>query len=171
MAFEVSLVWLPGNAIRITLIDGGLMTPCPSHGQAAVRPVLLNSEVRAFLLCPSLDGSAWTVPRVPLRCGENCRTAALRYLRRYPSLPRLSISPLVGHHRVGTGPGALEYVVLFTAAPGSWDSAVQLPGRDARWWTLQELGDRQIDVEPASLPLFMDGYWEGWLPDGEISLD
>ncbi|MGX1491465.1 hypothetical protein RKD41_003724 [Streptomyces tendae] len=26
-------------------------------------------------------------------------------------------------------------------------------------------------VEPAELLDFMDGYWDGWLPDGEISLE
>jgi hypothetical protein len=95
----------------------------------------------------------------------------LRYLRRYPGLPRLSISPLIGHHRVGVDLGTLEYVVLFRAAHDSWDSATGLLGRQAKWWTLHELGRQRVNVEPASLPLFMDGYWEGWLPDEEVSLD
>lgn len=149
------------------------MAPLLSGGTSTVRPVLLNSSTRKFLLYPSRAGSDWTVPRVFVRSGETCRSAALRYLERIPGLPCLTMSPLVGRHRVGRGLGlgSLEYVVLFRAADDVWDSTGQPWGQAARWWSLHELAQQHVVVEPASLPLFMDGYWDGWLPDGEISLD
>lgn len=146
------------------------MAPPPTGGDGVARPVLLDSATKTFLLRPSPDGSAWTVPRVPLRPRETCQRAVLRYLQRYPGLPPVRISPLVGHHRVGPAPGTREYVVLLRAENDSWGPTAPL-GPRARWWSLDELAHRRTAVEPASLPLFMDGYWGGWLPDGEISLD
>ncbi|MFD3572552.1 hypothetical protein [Streptomyces sp. NPDC058644] len=44
-------------------------------------------------------------------------------------------------------------------------------GPAARWWTTANLRKERAAVEPVQLLDFMDGYWEGWLPDGEISLE
>nr|WP_234312564.1 hypothetical protein [Streptomyces seoulensis] len=46
-----------------------------------------------------------------------------------------------------------------------------LLGDGARWWSTAQLRDAGVRVEPDSLPLLMDGYWEGWLPDGVIALE
>lgn len=40
----------------------------------------------------------------------------------------------------------------------------------ARWWTLHALKSDQIQVEPPQLLDLLGGYWDGWLPDGEVSL-
>jgi hypothetical protein len=40
-----------------------------------------------------------------------------------------------------------------------------------RWWTAEQLRSVEADVFPPELPNVVDGYWEGWLPDGPITLD
>ncbi|MFJ9033030.1 hypothetical protein ACIRQP_31780 [Streptomyces sp. NPDC102274] len=44
-------------------------------------------------------------------------------------------------------------------------------GPSARWWTTTGLRSQSARVEPRQLLDVMDGYWDGWLPDGEIALD
>ncbi|MFE2103405.1 hypothetical protein [Streptomyces sp. NPDC059468] len=57
-------------------------------------------------------------------------------------------------------------------AAGSWPTAVcSALAPDARWWTRAELRAARALVEPTELIDFMDGYWDGWLPDEEISLE
>lgn len=65
-----------------------------------------------------------------------------------------------------------EYVVLALLPSTAWPTRVPaLPGTAARWWTSAQLRADDAVVAPAVLPDFIDGYWDGWLPDGEISLE
>ncbi|WP_405728574.1 hypothetical protein OG607_26815 [Streptomyces sp. NBC_01537] len=41
----------------------------------------------------------------------------------------------------------------------------------ARWWTPVELRESGVRVAPPELPDVVDGYWDGWLPDGPLTLD
>lgn len=65
-----------------------------------------------------------------------------------------------------------EYVFLVAPAHGVWprDPAARL-GTAAQWWTTAQLRAERLLVEPVALADFIDGYWEGWLPDGEIALE
>ncbi|WP_329176845.1 hypothetical protein [Streptomyces sp. NBC_01477] len=40
-----------------------------------------------------------------------------------------------------------------------------------RWWTPGQLRKAEVSVFPPELPEVVDGYWDGWLPDGPLSLD
>lgn len=40
-----------------------------------------------------------------------------------------------------------------------------------RWWTPEQLRSAEAGVLPPELPNIVDGYWEGWIPDGPITLD
>ncbi|WP_406406585.1 hypothetical protein [Streptomyces sp. NBC_01643] len=63
------------------------------------------------------------------------------------------------------------YVVLVLPAAGTWkDKPSRMLGPGARWWEVSALRSEQAAVEPAQMLDLVDGYWEGWLPDGEISL-
>lgn len=65
---------------------------------------------------------------------------------------------------------AIEVVVR--PAAGSWPTGIHSAlATEARWWTTAELRSAHVKVEPLQLLDFMDGYWEGRLPDGEVSLD
>lgn len=41
----------------------------------------------------------------------------------------------------------------------------------ARWWTPGELRESGVPVVPPELADVVDGYWEGWLPDGPLTLE
>ncbi|MGW5710130.1 hypothetical protein [Streptomyces olivaceus] len=62
-------------------------------------------------------------------------------------------------------------MILVAPAVRVWPCDVRLLlAPDARWWTTAELRDGGTHVEPEVLLDLIDGYWEGWLPDGVISL-
>lgn len=107
-----------------------------------------------------------------MRPGETSRRAAARHLHRVADLPALRISPLIGRlPRVNAVEG-LQYVVVVRTVVESWPTSVgSAVGPEARWWSMAELRSAKALVEPVQLLDFMDGYWDGWLPDGEISLD
>ncbi|MFJ5305199.1 hypothetical protein [Streptomyces sp. NPDC088350] len=145
--------------------------PAPA---ARVRPVVIDPVARRFLLRPAGCGPVgfWSVPAVPVRAGEPYRRAAARYLRRQFGLTGSRIAPVVGVLPAVGERGCVEYVVLARPATGAWQREVRtVLGTGARWWSTAELRDAGVWVEPDTLPLLMDGYWEGWLPDGEISLE
>jgi ADP-ribose pyrophosphatase YjhB (NUDIX family) len=141
---------------------------------SAVRPVVIDPAARRFLLVSARGGAVgyWSVPVAPVRVGEPYRRAAVRYLRQQLGLPGLRIAPVVGVLPAVGGRCRVEYVVLARPATEAWQQDVRpLLGTSARWWSTTQLRDAGVRVEPDTLPLLMDGYWEGWLPDGEVSLE
>ncbi|MFF6996056.1 hypothetical protein ACFY93_14085 [Streptomyces sp. NPDC008313] len=145
--------------------------PAPA---AVIRPVVIDRAEHRFLLSPAQlrCGDAWSVPAVPVRAGEPYRRTAVRYLLWETGLPCLRIAPVVGVLPAVGGRQRVEYVVLARSETGVWPYDVRsLWSPGARWWNTAELRDTGVLVEPETLPLLMDGYWEGWLPDGEVSLE
>ncbi|MGW6604264.1 hypothetical protein [Streptomyces sp. NPDC055036] len=55
--------------------------------------------------------------------------------------------------------------------PGSARRIASGCPRRARWWTPDQLRECAAPVQPAELPDIVDGYWDGWLPDGPLTLD
>lgn len=144
------------------------------NGGDVVRPVVIDSPKRLLLLVPnaSAQGTRWALPTIAMRPGENNCRAAAHHLRRIAHLPAVRISPLIGRlPRRDTSDGR-QYIVVVRPAAGSWPMSIRSAlGPEARWWTTAELRSAKVVVEPVELLDFMDGYWDGWLPDGEISLD
>ncbi|QBJ91430.1 hypothetical protein D0Z67_14810 [Streptomyces seoulensis] len=150
------------------------MTFSPSTPTAVVRPVVIDPAARCFLLVPAehQGTECWSVPAVPVRVGESYRRTAVRYLRRQAGLPPVRITPVVGVLPAIDDRRQTEYVVLARPVAEAWPPDVRaLLGDGARWWSTAQLRDAGVRVEPDSLPLLMDGYWEGWLPDGVIALE
>lgn len=150
------------------------MDDAHSDGPDVVRPVVIDSPKRLLLLIPSASDRAlrWTLPTVPMRPGETCCRAATRHLQRVARLPALRVSPLIGRLSRRDAPEGVQYVVVVRPAAEGWPTAIRCAlAPEARWWTTAELRSAQALVEPAELLDFMDGYWDGWLPDGEISLE
>ncbi|MFD7224496.1 hypothetical protein ACFV9P_26320 [Streptomyces sp. NPDC059892] len=55
--------------------------------------------------------------------------------------------------------------------PGSARRIASGCPRRARWWTPDQLRECAAPIQPAELPDIVDGYWDGWLPDGPLTLD
>jgi ADP-ribose pyrophosphatase YjhB (NUDIX family) len=143
-------------------------------GYDVVRPVVIDSSKRMLLLIPygPDEEICWTLPTIPVRSGETSRRAATRHLRKVAHLPPLRISPLIGRLSRGDAPQGVQYVLVVRSAAESWPPSVRFAlAPEACWWTTAELRSAGAVVDPAELLDFMDGYWEGWLPDGEISLE
>ncbi|MEV7388087.1 hypothetical protein [Streptomyces sp. NPDC091215] len=139
-----------------------------------VRPVVIDSSKHLLLLIPSEpeQETCWTLPTVPMRSGETCRRAATRHLRSVVHLPALRIAPLVGRLSRRDAPQGAQYVLVVRPTAEGWPPYVHFAlAPEARWWTTTELRSAGVQVEPAELLDFMDGYWGGWLPDGEVSLE
>ncbi|MFE7607000.1 NUDIX domain-containing protein [Streptomyces celluloflavus] len=145
--------------------------PAPT---ACVRPVVIDPAARRFLLLPNpaVHPATWSVPTHPIRPGESFRHAAARHLRCELHLPALRIAPVAGRLPASGERQHEEYFVLVAPTGRAWpcDVCVLLaPG--ARWWATVELRHEGVLVEPEVLLDLMDGYWEGWLPDGVVSLE
>ncbi|MEU9333225.1 NUDIX domain-containing protein [Streptomyces sp. NPDC048290] len=141
---------------------------------AHLRPVVIDPAARRFLLVPNRTVApvAWSVPAHPMRPGESFRRAAARCLRHERRLPAMRIAAVTGRFPASDQRRHEEYYVLVAPAARTWPGDVcLLPAPDARWWTTAELRDGGARVEPEALLDLIDGYWEGWLPDGVISLE
>jgi ADP-ribose pyrophosphatase YjhB (NUDIX family) len=151
-----------------------LVTLSPTTAACWVRPVVIESAARRFVLLPSGQQTAgcWTVPSVPVSAGEPYAQAAAQWLCRRTGLSDLRIAPVVGVLPSVGARRRTEYVVLVRPAAAAWaDDVCPRLDAGARCWTLDELHGRGVDVEPETLPLLLEGYWDGWLPDGEVSLE
>ncbi|MET9041732.1 hypothetical protein ABZX34_02320 [Streptomyces sp. NPDC004362] len=139
-----------------------------------VRPVVIDSPKRLLLLVPRVSTTKieWMLPVIPIRRGETTRRAAARYLRRAAHFPALRISPLIGRLPRRDPPNGTQYVVVVRPAAGGWPVSIRSAlALETRWWTTDALRAERVLVDPVQLLDFMDGYWEGWLPDEEISLE
>lgn len=144
----------------------------PSPGKFVI-PVLLNPPTRQILLKPRHDGprTCWTAIRVPMRAGMTCRRTAVRFLRRRLRLQPVRVTPVIGRLFAIDDTEKLGYVALVLPVAGAWGPrSTQILGASARWWTLRELRAQELPVEPVEVLDLVDGYWDGWLPDGEVSL-
>lgn len=57
--------------------------------------------------------------------------------------------------------------------PAAFEPHFSTLGRNqsTRWWTPDQLRRDAVPVLPKELPDVVDGYWDGWLPDGPLTLD
>ncbi|MEW2082179.1 hypothetical protein [Streptomyces sp. NPDC005283] len=118
------------------------------------------------------EGAYWAAPKVPIHDGTTHRRASLRFLRRRLQLPRVGLAPVVGRLFAIDDVEKCGYVVLVLPAAGHWkDKPGRMLGPQARWWAVAALRSERVAVEPAQMLDLVDGYWEGWLPDGETSLE
>lgn len=156
---------------------GGRVSDVTSPGRAPaahLRPVVIDPAARRFLLVPNrtVAPAVWSVPAHPMRPGESFRRTAARCLRHELRLPAVRIAAVTGRLPASDQRRHEEYFILVAPAVRVWPCDVRLllaPG--ARWWTTAELRDGGTHVEPEVLLDLIDGYWEGWLPDGVVSLE
>lgn len=63
--------------------------------------------------------------------------------------------------------------MLLGEPPGTHPASVQHAfGPGAQWWPYEALCTQtDLLIEPPQILMLVDGYWNGWLPDNEVTLD
>lgn len=131
---------------------------------------------RIALICPGVLGDIRppTLPALRRRTGEPYRTAAARLARAMAPAGTLRFGKVTGRipaaEHGSTAKQRAEHR-LFTAhvpAPGDlhppWDGAQLL------WSPYREAAEQVAHLSIADLDAFLQGYVEGWIPDGWITL-
>jgi hypothetical protein len=139
-----------------------------------VRPMIIESASQRFFLhaVPSMLGAVWSVPRVALRPAEKYQRRTVLHLRRSLGLPCVRIAPVAGRLNTQHPAMSIEYVVLAAPAAGTWPLWIaDRLGPTAVWWTREALRTDGASLQPPQLLDLLDGYWDCWQPDGEVSLD
>ncbi|EPJ37052.1 hypothetical protein STAFG_5868 [Streptomyces afghaniensis 772] len=79
----------------------------------------------------------------------------------------LRIAPVVGVLPAAGARRCTEYVVLVRPGAMAWTGEMRARlDPCARWWTLDELQAEGVAVEPETLPLLLEGYWDGGAAPG-----
>ncbi|MEV0886422.1 hypothetical protein AB0J03_21640 [Streptomyces microflavus] len=150
---EPTAILLPGTVADLALVD---------RSQAEV---LLHDHM-----------SFWQPPHVEVRAGQSCRSAVRDAARHWWGLPDAEVATTVGipwsrtpepedHDR------AERRLLLVLLPPGALRPAAGPGARNASWWPITRLLAGEVVTRPAELAAFLDGYLQGWLPDGQHALD
>lgn len=166
MAFPVCY----SNSRRARLLHAGQIN-------ARILEVRLCGSARPVdSTCTAVSGwthgdPCWTVPKVTVRPGVTHRSAAIKFMRRRRKLGSVRIASVVGRLFAIDDAEKRGYVVLGLPEAGGWDDKPgRMLGPGTRWFTIKELRVERVSIEPPQLLHLVDGYWDGWLPDGEVSL-
>lgn len=131
---------------------------------------------RAAMLIRGRDG--WSTWRARVNNGADYEAAAIRLVGRlFPMVAAVEVAPVVGHLWATPplpGTGARTEARLFLAiTPGMAERSSASGGEQtrSRWFSHEELTQRQGAMHPPELPSVIDGYWDGWLPDGPLTLE
>ncbi|MFE7368460.1 hypothetical protein [Streptomyces anulatus] len=136
---------------------------------------LVNRSPAEVLL---LDhGSFWQPPQVLVGANQSCRSAVRDAARHWWELPDPRIADSVGtrwsrtaartdHRRVE------RRLLLVLLPPGTPRPHADGPATTrVSWWPVTRLLAGEVITRPAELAAFLDGYLQGWLPDGQHALD
>ncbi|MEV8327096.1 hypothetical protein [Kitasatospora sp. NPDC056731] len=133
----------------------------------AVAVVLLDRPAERVLLHQA--AGRWTPPLTSATARAACPQAALLAARRWWGLPRARLAAVAASAHTAPAHGGPAHLALVIApagfplpprgpAPGPW-----------RWWPVAALRS-EAAVRPHELAVFLDGYLQGWLPDGTHTL-
>ncbi|MFK0296803.1 hypothetical protein ACIQU6_40915 [Streptomyces sp. NPDC090442] len=145
------------------------MTRLPSCTPRFVLIALLSYDGQAVLLCRPGGAEAWRPVHITLPEGHTVAASVRRWVR-CAYIGEVRWGSVTGRLRVprhGVGPLEAEVVIVKATAPVG---AGQF-GASACWWPLARLPESGVALFPMELGLLLQGYVEGWIPDGEITLD
>lgn len=152
------------------------MTDLPPSLRRIAHLLLLDRSRECALL--STEGPVLTPPAVSLRPGQDFHQAVTEAARSWWGVEALPISPLIGHGWATAlgSPSSLrsERRLLMTSLAHLPEPARSNLGEGparSRWWPLAALRQYPGLTSPLDLHLIVEGYWDGWLPDGPLSLD
>ncbi|MER7673146.1 hypothetical protein ABTY61_32455 [Kitasatospora sp. NPDC096128] len=141
-------------------------TPRSARPHWAVAVLLLDRPAEQVLL--SYRHGRWTPPLTCAPARTACPQAALRAARHWWGLPRAQLAAVAGAAR--TAALGLPAHLALVLAPAGYPLPLCGPGPGPwRWWPVAAL-QHEPGVRPRELAAFLDGYLQGWLPDGTHTL-
>ncbi|MBT2429724.1 hypothetical protein J7F02_30030 [Streptomyces sp. ISL-112] len=151
------------------------MEPTAPPPTAVVDLALVSSSPAQVLLHDHT--SFWQSPQVRVNAGQSCRSAVRDAARRWWQLADPRIGDCVGvpwsrpPELPGRGPVERRRLVLVLLPPGIPRPHAGPAATPASWWPVTRLVNGEVPTRPAELAVFLDGYLQGWLPDGQHALD
>ncbi|WP_405438125.1 hypothetical protein [Streptomyces anulatus] len=120
--------------------------------------------------------SFWQPPQVWVGGGRSCRAAVRDAARRWWELsdPRVAESvgtPWSRTPEITRHSGVERRLLLVLLPPGAPRPHTGPAVTPASWWPITRLLAGDVITRPAELPAFLDGYLNGWLPDGQHALN
>lgn len=153
-----------------------MVIPAPRL-QRVVLVAILDRD-RGTVLLSDQEGS-WSPMACPAADPDHSSAHAANYARAL-GIPTVHIGAVVGRiwasMPAAASGGRIERQLLLTIPDEPLSSAdlgrISTLGhaRPTRWWSPAELRRDAVRVLPSELPDVVDGYWEGWLPDGPLTL-
>ncbi|MEU8719552.1 hypothetical protein [Streptomyces antimycoticus] len=133
--------------------------------------VLLSHDSRTILLDQSTSTATWWPLRLDVPRGSSSAKVMRRWQRQDTALRNLHRGGVTGYLTTTAsspaGPTTQKYrVMIFKLSEPTTPGSVP---PSAQWWPITQL--KQATLFPRELGLFMEGYVEGWIPDGRITLD
>ncbi|MEU5425860.1 hypothetical protein AB0H73_09655 [Streptomyces olivoreticuli] len=148
------------------------MTSSVPRVRRVVLIVLLSDEGHVFLWQPD-GGPLWWPIRLEVPASGSYLSVLDRWQREFP-LPGMRRGRVTGRLAVASAVAGevarVEYrLFIFKVAGPVADIELFCP--TVRWWPLEILRDASGALFPRDLGALMEGYAEGWVPDGPITLE
>ncbi|MEN3586665.1 hypothetical protein AAH978_21300 [Streptomyces sp. ZYX-F-203] len=133
----------------------------------ALLVVPLSHDGQSVLLRKPDERRAWRPLQWPVPAGHTEVKALRQWRRLHSTLPAMSRGSVTGRMSMPAETEIHLYtiVILRLMAPVQATSLT----RSGSWHPIARLAETR--VFPADLPLLIEGYVYGWLPDGPITLD
>ncbi|MFD5410386.1 hypothetical protein ACFWCB_14155 [Streptomyces sp. NPDC060048] len=149
------------------------MTVPSARPRRIAHVLLLDRSLDRVLLSGKED--ILSPPSVLLRPGQGYHKAAVEAARTWWGVDSLPIGRVTGHGWCGAPDQRTSERSLLMASLAHLPEPVRsnLPEGPAgcRWWQLADLRQHPGPTSPVDLHLIIEGYWDGWLPDGPLSVD
>ncbi|MGW1225897.1 hypothetical protein [Streptomyces sp. NPDC002530] len=142
------------------------------HDVAAL--ALVDCSRAQVLLCDRTH--FWQPPHIAVRTGRSRHLAVRDAARRWWGLRHAQVASTVGIAWTRTPdlaghPRAADRRLLLVLLPPGIPRPHAGPGTQRMcWWSVEQLLAGEADTRPAELAAFVDGYLQGWLPDGQHGL-
>ncbi|SFX45708.1 hypothetical protein SAMN02787144_1003167 [Streptomyces atratus] len=148
--------------------------PLPSPRLTRIAHLLLLDHRRhRVLLRDAAD--ALTPPHIVCGTRQSYHQAATQAAGTWWGLTSWEAVPVIGH-AWATPPGAdrgrrterrlLMATVTHPLRPRSEPAQLQV-----RWWNLGQVRQSHRPTHPTELADIVEGYWDGWLPDGPLTVE
>lgn len=146
------------------------MSTDPQHADRTVLVAVLSRD-NEVLLQRTRETEKWQPVRLNIEPGSSSVAALLQLRRQSRFAKSARIGRTIG--RVSATPSDTREAAtssLYILRINSATFSVNIPSQ-VEWWPISEVSAEQFNAFPKELGIFLQGYVDGWIPDGTITLD